>query len=216
MTRLIESNPPPIIRPNKEEEWTTASSSALYQVDGWGRPYVSVGERGNVLVTPNPEQDTSIDLHDLSVELQARGLDMPLLVRFPDIVRHRIARLNQAFRQAISEYGYDGEYRGVFPVKVNQQHHLIEDIVAFGEEFNYGLEAGSKPELLIALSAMRSSSGLIICNGYKDRAYLETALLAQRLDKKVIVVLERLEEVELAIQASRKLGIHPCWGCGPS
>jgi arginine decarboxylase len=137
---------------------------------------------------------------------------MPLIVRFPDIVRHRIARLNQAFEHAISEYGYSGKYRGVFPVKVNQQHHLIEDIVEFGEEFEYGLEAGSKPELLIALAAMRRSKGLIICNGYKDRAYLETALLAQRLDKKVIVVLERLEEVELVISASRKLGIRPMLG----
>lgn len=213
MTQPIESNPPPAARVIENKgEWTAQRSSTLYQVDGWGLPYFHVSEGGKVVVTPNPEVETQVDLHALSVELKARGLDMPLLVRFPDIVRHRIARLNGAFEHAINEYGYKGQYRGVFPVKVNQQHHLIQDIVEFGEEFEYGLEAGSKPELLIALSAMRTSKGLIICNGYKDRAYLETALLAQRLDKKVIVVLERLEEVELAISASRKLGIRPMLG----
>jgi arginine decarboxylase len=152
-----------------------------------------------------------VDLHDLALDLKARGLDMPLLVRFSDIVRNRIVRLNRAFAQAIAEYNYEGRYQGVFPVKVNQQHHLIEDIVEFGAEFDYGLEAGSKPELLIALSAMRRS-GLVICNGYKDRAYIETALLAQRLDKQVIIVVERLEEVDLAIEASIKLGIRPMLG----
>ncbi len=195
-----------------EEGWNTEKSSELYQVAGWGRPYFHVGEEGNVVVTPDPDNPTRIDLHQLAVDLKARGLDMPLLVRFVDIVRDRIARLNGAFNKAIDEYDYPGKYQGVFPVKVNQQHHLIEDIVQFGEEFDYGLEAGSKPELLIALSSMRRAGCLIICNGYKDRAYMETALLAQRLDKKVIVVIERLEEVELAITASRKLGIVPMLG----
>jgi arginine decarboxylase len=213
MTHPIESSPPPATRAERDDhDWTVQKSSTLYQVEGWGLPYFRVGKNGHVVVTPNPNVETEVDLHSLSVELKARGLDMPLLVRFPDIVQHRIGRLNEAFEHAIAEYGYAGKYRGVFPVKVNQQHHLIEDIVEFGEPFEYGLEAGSKPELLIALAAMRRSKGLIICNGYKDRAYLETALLAQRLDKKVIVVLERLEEVELAISASRKLGIRPMLG----
>src|SRR5690349_13402698 len=194
------------------DPWTTEKSAALYQVDGWGKPYFHVGPNGHVMVTPDPDRALQIDLHDLVVDLEARGLDMPLLLRFPEIVGHRIARLNRAFATAITEYEYKGRYQGVFPVKVNQQHHLIEDIVAFGEQFAYGLEAGSKPELLIALSAMQRSNGLVICNGYKDRAYIETALLAQRLDKQVIVVLERLEEVDIAIAASQALGLRPMLG----
>jgi len=195
-----------------DEPWTTQKSKALYQTEGWGRPYFHVGANGNVIVTPDPEDDREIDLRELAGDLSARGLAMPLLIRFPDIVRNRISRLNGAFRKAIETYEYGGTYQGVFPVKVNQQHHLIEDIVEFGEEFDYGLEAGSKPELLIALSSMQRSNGLIICNGYKDRAYIETALLAQRLNKKVIVVLERLEEVDVAIQAAKDLGIRPILG----
>lgn len=210
-TKGIESSRPAPRSVSPDEPWTVQNSTALYQIEGWGKPYFHVGENGHVVVTPDPEQSTEIDLHDLALDLRARGLDMPLLLRFSDIVRDRIARLNQAFSRAISEYNYQNRYQGVFPVKVNQQQHLIEDIVEFGEEFDYGLEAGSKPELLIALATMRRS-GLVICNGYKDRAYIETALLAQRLDKRVIVVLERLEEVDLAIEASQKLGIRPMLG----
>ncbi len=200
--------------PSEDETrpWTTSDSAELYQIEGWGSPYFHVDECGTVQVTPDPDCDQKIDLFELCGSLKARGLSMPLLLRFSDILRHRIDRLNKAFAHAIGEYGYEGRYRGVFPVKVNQQSHLIDDIVAFGKEFSYGLEAGSKPELLITLSAMRSDDGLIICNGYKDRAYIETALLAQRLDKKVIVVLERLEEVDIAIEASKSLGIRPMLG----
>lgn len=204
-TRPLRGAPP-------DDPWTVKKSEALYQVKGWGRPYFHVNDEGHVVATPDPEREQEIDLHRLATGLHARGVSMPLLVRFPDIVRHRIATLNHAFSQAIDEYGYSGRYQGVFPVKVNQQHHLIEDIVAFGDDFDYGLEAGSKPELLIALSSMRRSNGLVVCNGYKDRAYIETALLAQRLDKKVIVVLERLEEVETAIEAAQALGIRPLLG----
>lgn len=207
-----ESTRPITKSESPDAPWTPQKSAALYQIEGWGKPYFHAGDNGKVMVTPDPEKDTTIDLHDLAVGLKQRGVDMPLLLRFSDIVRDRIARLNRAFATAIQEYEYGGRYQGVFPVKVNQQHHLIEDIVEFGEEFDYGLEAGSKPELLIALSSMRRPTGLVICNGYKDRGYIETALLAQRLDKKVIVVLERLEELEVAIDASRALGIRPMLG----
>ncbi|MCH2109487.1 MAG: biosynthetic arginine decarboxylase [Polyangiaceae bacterium] len=201
-------------RPSSHPEapWTVEKSADLYQINGWGSSYFGVNQDGHVSVQPDPSNPCQISLFELSTSLKERGLGMPLLIRFPDIVRDRIRRLNHAFQSAISEYEYDGKYQGVFPVKVNQQSHLIEDIVSFGDEFDYGLEAGSKPELLIALSAMRRDNGLIICNGYKDRGYIETALLAQRLNKKVIIVLERLEEVHLAIEASKALGIRPLLG----
>ena len=157
-TKTPDTMRPALRSSRPDEPWTTKKTDRVYQVQGWGRPYFHVGDSGHVVVTPDPDDGTEIDLHELTADLKDRGLDMPLLIRFPDIVRNRIARLNGAFAQAIAEYDYKGVYQGVFPVKVNQQHHLIEDIVEFGEEFDYGLEAGSKPELLIALSAMTAMS----------------------------------------------------------
>ncbi len=194
-------------------EWSIAKSAELYQVRGWGEPYFSISERGTVEVRPDPEKPTrAIDLHELVQDLEARGLDLPLLIRFSDILKDRIRRLNQCFAKAIKEHDYPGIYRGVFPVKVNQQKHLIDEVVEFGQPWQFGLEAGSKPELLIALSAISDPNGLIICNGYKDRKYIETALLAQRFGKTVIVVLERVEELEFALEAALKTGIRPTLG----
>ncbi|HET9955489.1 MAG TPA: biosynthetic arginine decarboxylase [Polyangiaceae bacterium] len=197
---------------NGSPEWTLDRAAQRYQIHGWGAPYFQVNARGHVQVTPDPERQQHIDLYELTQELTARGLEAPLLVRFPDIVGDRIKRINEAFARAIAEYDYQGTYRGVFPVKVNQQRHLVEEIVEVGRKWNFGLEAGSKPELLIALACMSDVGGLIICNGYKDRQYIETALLAQKFDKTVIVVLERLEELELVFRASEKLGIRPLLG----
>ncbi len=193
--------------------WNVAKSAELYQTRGWGEPYFSISERGRVLVSPDPEKpERTIDLFDLVQNLEARGLDLPLLIRFSDILKDRIRRLNECFRKAIKDYDYGGSYRGVFPVKVNQQKHLIDEVVEFGQPWQYGLEAGSKPELLIALSAISDPNALIICNGYKDRKYIETALLAQRFGKTVIVVLERVEELQIALDAAEKTGIRPCLG----
>jgi arginine decarboxylase len=193
--------------------WTVANSSDLYQIRGWGEPYFAISERGTVEVTPDPLQPgRKIDLHQLVGNLEARGLDLPLLIRFSDVLKDRIRRLNECFFKAIKDYDYPGSYRGVFPVKVNQQKHLIDEVVEFGQPWSYGLEAGSKPELLIALSAISDPSGLIICNGYKDRKYIETALLAQRFGKTVIVVLERVEELEFALAAAQSTGIRPTLG----
>jgi arginine decarboxylase len=194
------------------QAWTPARSAQLYQVQGWGAPYFSVSDRGHVLVTPDPDQDRTVNLYELAQDLKTRGLELPLLIRFSDIVAHRIRRINQCFQRAITEYEYTGSYRGVFPVKVNQQRHLIEEIVEFGKPWQFGLEAGSKPELLIALASMPEAGGLIICNGYKDSNYIETALVAQKFDKTVIVVLERIEELYIALRASEKLGIKPLLG----
>ncbi|MDX2052731.1 MAG: biosynthetic arginine decarboxylase [Polyangiaceae bacterium] len=195
-----------------DKRWTREQSAALYQIAGWGTHYFSVNADGRVEVTPDPTTQRSVDLHELVEQLTARGLDLPLLIRFSDIIQDRIRRINTAFSQAITEYEYAGIYRGVYPVKVNQQRHLVDEIVEFGQPWKFGLEAGSKPELLIALAAMKDHGGLIICNGYKDLKYMETALLAQRFDKTVIVVLERIEEVETILQASEKLGIRPLLG----
>jgi arginine decarboxylase len=192
--------------------WSPERSAKHYGVRGWGSHYFSVNEAGHIEVTPDPSSEHSLDLFELIEDLKARGLAMPALIRFPDIVRHRIKRINEAFQKAITEYNYEGTYRGVFPVKVNQNSHLVEDVVEYGKQFNYGLEAGSKPELLIALSAMRDNGGVIICNGYKDNTYIETALLAQRLDKTVIVVVERIEELDIVLKASERLGIRPMLG----
>ncbi len=197
---------------DKEPAWSLQQSTARYQVDGWGAPYFSIADNGNVAVCPDPEQGVSLDLCELVEHLKARGLALPLLIRFSDIVRHRIKRLNEAFQKAIAEYEYTGIYRGVFPVKVNQQRRLVEEIVEAGRPFAFGLEAGSKPELLIALATMQDVGGLVICNGYKDLKYIETALLAQRFGKTVIVVLERLEELDLVLKASEKTGIRPILG----
>jgi len=192
--------------------WSVKKSAKLYQIKGWGEPYFRINDRGHVEVRPDPNRDRAIDLYELTEQLGERGIDLPLLIRFPNIIQERIRLLNECFEKAIREYEYEGKYRGVFPIKVNQQRHLVEEIVESGRPWRFGLEAGSKPELLIALAAMDDEDGFIICNGYKDLAYLETALVAQRFDNTVVVVLERVEELELAFRASEKLGIRPCLG----
>lgn len=192
--------------------WTVEDSAELYNVEGWGEPYFRINADGHVEVRPDPRRDRAIDLYALTEELKARGLSLPLLIRFSDILADRIRLLNEAFARAIAEYDYPGEYRGVFPVKVNQQRHVVEEIVEYGRPWRYGLEAGSKPELLVALAANQDPGGLIICNGYKDRLYIETAILAQQFEKTVIIVLERLEELDLVLDATARLGLEPVLG----
>lgn len=198
--------------PGQENEWTIGKSEERYHIRGWGQPYFSVNDKGHVEVKPDPDSDSRIDLHGLVKDLEARGLDLPLLIRFSDILKHRIRHINECFERAITEYKYPGVYRGVYPVKVNQQRHIVEEIVEFGRPWRFGLEAGSKPELLIALAEMNDAGGLIICNGYKDLKYIETALVAQQFDKVVVVVLERLDELDLALKAAEKTGVRPILG----
>ena len=194
------------------ERWSVARSDELYRISAWGQPYFRINDAGHVEVRPDPGQERGIDLAGLVEELRMRGLDLPLLIRFPNILQHRIQLINECFQQAIEEYGYEGRYRGVFPIKANQQRHLVEEIVSAGRPWRYGLEAGSKPELLIALAAMDDEDGFIICNGYKDRFYIETALIAQRFDNTVVIVLERPDEIDLVLEASERLGIRPTLG----
>ena len=196
-----------------EERWSVSKSADLYQIRGWGNPYFTINDLGRVQVVPDPTRpEHTIDLFELVNDLDARGLELPLLLRFSDVLKDRVKRINECFHKAITEYEYKGLYRGVFPVKVNQQKHFIDEVVEFGAPWRLGLEAGSKPELLIALAAEQEPGGLVICNGYKDQKYIETALLAQRFDKTVIVVLERIEELDLMMRAFKKTGIRPCIG----
>jgi len=197
---------------SRGEPWSIERSAELYQIQGWGDPYFSINDAGHVVVRPDPKRDASIDLHLLVNDLVARGLALPLLVRFADIVDDRVRLINECFGRAIEAYAYEGGYRGVYPVKVNQQRHLIEEVVAYGRKWHFGLEAGSKAELLIALAMSEGSDGLIVCNGYKDAKYMETALIAQRFGKTVVIVLERAEELDIVLEASDRLGIAPVLG----
>jgi arginine decarboxylase len=204
VTALTIANPP--------EAWTIEDSEELYRIKGWGDPYFSINAAGHVTVSPKGERGGSLDLFELVNALKKRNLGLPLLIRFSDILEDRIERLNAAFSRAIARYNYTGVYKGVFPTKCNQQRHLIEDLVRFGQPHQFGLEAGSKPELMIALASLKTPGALLICNGYKDQEYVETAMLARRLGQTPIIVLEQLEEVELAIESSKRLGVQPILG----
>jgi arginine decarboxylase len=195
-----------------KKAWAIEDSEELYRINGWGEPYFSINAAGHVTVSPKGDRGGSLDLFELANALKQRNLGLPLLIRFSDILQDRIERLNACFAKAIARYNYPGVYRGVFPTKCNQQRHIIEDLVRFGKPHQFGLEAGSKPELMIALSMLDTPGALVICNGYKDREYVETATLAQRLGHTPIIVIEQIEEVDLAIEASQKLGLKPILG----
>ena len=194
------------------QNWTVADSAALYGIERWGDPYFAVNARGHVTVQPRGDRGGSLDLVDLVKGLQGRNLSLPLLIRFDDILEDRLERLNAAFERAITQYGYAGRYQGVFPVKCNQQRHVVEQLAESGRRWHFGLEAGSKAELLIALSLVDDPEALLICNGYKDQRYIETAILARRLGRQPVVVIEQPDEVGRIIQASRELGAAPCIG----
>jgi arginine decarboxylase len=198
--------------PLPQKSWTIEDSEKLYRIQGWGEPYFSINAAGHVTVSPKGDRGGSLDLCDLVESLKQRNLALPLLIRFSDILEDRIERLNSCFARAIARYNYKNVYRGVFPVKCNQHRQLIQDLVRFGQPHHFGLEAGSKPELMIALATLKTPGALLICNGYKDRDYIETAILAQRLGQTSVIVLEQIEEVELAIAASIALGIKPILG----
>jgi arginine decarboxylase len=192
--------------------WSAADGAALYGLDRWGEPYFGVSERGHVMVQPQGDRGGALDLVELVQELQGRGLGLPLLIRFDDILEDRLERLHAAFERAIAQYGYSGRYQGVFPVKCNQQRHVVEQLVESGRRWHFGLEAGSKAELLIALSLLSDPDALLICNGTKDRRYIETAILARRLGRQPVVVIEQADEAQRIIEASQALGAAPLIG----
>jgi len=190
-------------------QWTIKDSAELYNVGGWSAGYFRINDAGHVDATPLGPDGPSVDLYELVLDLKRRGLGLPLLVRFSDILDSRVRQLVGCFESAIRDYGYRGRYRGVYPIKVNQQHQVVEELVRFGRPYNLGLEAGSKPELLAGLALLDNPEALLILNGYKDVEYMETALLAQKLGRYPIVVIDRFRELELLLQVSRRLGIRP-------
>src|SRR2546423_12210132 len=195
-----------------KSEWDIESAIATYNVEGWGEGYFAVNNSGNVEARPLKSDGCSIDLLEVVSEARARNLGFPLLVRSQDLLRQRVESINRAFQRAISEFGYGNHYRGVFPIKVNQLREVIEEIVDAGEQFHFGLEAGSKPELVAALAMHKDHESLIICNGYKDPAFIRIALLGRKLGKPVIIVAEKLEEVEQIIRAAKEVGVEPYIG----
>ncbi|MCU0787310.1 MAG: biosynthetic arginine decarboxylase [Verrucomicrobia bacterium] len=194
------------------EPWTIQSACDLYNIRRWGADYFDVNELGRVVAKPQQDAGCQVDLTDVIEEARGRSLKMPLLIRFQDILRHRVESLNQAFRNSITEFGYKGRYRGVFPIKVNQLREVVEEILDAGKPFDFGLEVGSKPELFAGLALQNGSGSLIVCNGYKDADFIRMALLGIKLNKKVIMVVEKLEELRHIIAISRQLGVEPLVG----
>jgi len=200
---------------NKKAEmrkWGIQDSMELYNIRNWGHPFYSINERGNACVHPKGPTGPTVDLKQIADELQRRGVKMPILLRFSDILRARVEAINDVFKTAIGEYGYKNRYLGVYPIKVNQQKQVVEEIVHYGKPYQYGLEAGSKPELLGALAMLDSPDALVICNGYKDREYLEIALQATKLGKAVIIVVEKFSELPLILEMASKMNVVPRLG----
>jgi arginine decarboxylase len=193
-------------------KWTLADSVETYDIRTWGHPYFGVNDKGNIVVHPNGPQGPGADLKELVDEVRRRGIGLPLLLRFTNILRRRVVELNESFRSAIREYGYKGTYRGVYPIKVNQVASVVDEILKAGRDFHYGLEAGSKPELLAVMALLEDPDAIIICNGYKDEEYIETALLAGKLGHTVILVVEKLSEIALIDKVSKEIGVRPHLG----
>ncbi len=204
---------PPGTEPSETAPSSTAAGPGLqedlYNVDGWGKGFFSVNRRGHVQVHPGGPGTAAIDLKALVDEVEERGIGLPLLLRFPEIVGARVRHLNEAFGRAIDEYGYRGAYRGVYPIKVNQDRYLVERLVESGRPYHLGLEAGSKPELLAVMALCEDPEAIIVCNGYKDEEYVETALLACKLGRKVILVAEKPSELRLIARLAETTGVRP-------
>lgn len=195
------------------ERWSCAKSAELYGIRNWGADFFQVGENGEVWVYPNgAKTEHPVSLMKIVEGLEARGTDLPVLLRFSDILNARISRLNDSFRKVIKEYGYRGEYRGVFPVKVNQQEQVVRKITEYGAEYHHGLEAGSKAELIVAMSYMHDPEAYIICNGYKDQEFVDLALYALKMGLRVILVVEMPAELDIIIERAEKLQVKPMIG----
>ena len=189
-------------------KWRIEDSAELYNINGWGLTYFSINEKGHVAVTPR-QGFASVDLKEVMDELQVRDVTAPVLLRFPDILDNRIEKISNCFRQAAAEYSYEAQNFIIYPIKVNQMRPVVEEIVSYGKKFNIGLEAGSKPELHAVLATNIDENALIICNGYKDESYVELALLAQKMGRRIYLVVEKINELEIIASVARKLKLEP-------
>ena len=189
-------------------KWSIEDSAELYNINGWGLNYFSINEKGHVAVTPKTD-GPSIDLKELMEELQVRDVEAPVLLRFPDILDNRIEKISNCFQAAAQEYGYSAKNFIIYPIKVNQMRPVVEEIVSHGNKFNIGLEAGSKPELHAVLSIDIDDEAMIICNGYKDESYIELALLAQKMGKRIFLVVEKLMELKTIARLAKKMNVKP-------
>ena len=192
--------------------WDIQAARNLYNIHRWGAKYFDVNEGGRVVARPQHDKGASVDLTDVIEEAKGRGLKFPLLIRFQDILRHRVEAINESFRNSITEFNYQGKYRGVFPIKVNQLREVVEEILDAGKPYNFGLEVGSKPELFAGLALQSQQGSMIICNGYKDAAFVKMALMGIKLGKRVIMVVEKLEELKQIIAVSKQVGVEPLVG----
>src|SRR5512143_72892 len=193
------------------DRWTTAEAAELYDVASWGKGYFSVGKNGNLLVHPEKDTSRAIDLKELVDNLQLRGISLPILIRFGEILKHRLGEMHQAFQNAIAEHGYKNGYCCVYPIKVNQQRQVVEEVFEYGRKYKFGLEAGSKPELLAVL-AIADNQTPIICNGFKDDEYIEMVMLAKKIGRNIIPVVEKYTELDLILKHSQRVGVRPVIG----
>ncbi|MBT7534745.1 MAG: biosynthetic arginine decarboxylase, partial [Verrucomicrobia bacterium] len=190
-------------------KWTIDEAREHYNINGWGAGYFDINPKGNIVVRPDKKSAHHIDLKELVDDIQSKGYSLPVLIRFSDILKASIANLANSFQNAIEEYGFEGQYHGVYPIKVNQQRQVVEEIVKFGQPFNIGLEAGSKPELHAILAILDNPEALLICNGYKDESFIRLALMSQKLGKKVFIVVEKLDELTMIERVAGELGVKP-------
>ena len=190
-------------------KWTIEDSRDLYNIRGWGSDYFDINNKGHVIIQPQNSSNHFIDLKELVQDIQSKGYSLPALIRFSDILKASIEKLANAFNKSIKEYDYKGDYHGVYPIKVNQQRQVVEEIIKFGRPYNFGLEAGSKPELHAILAILDNPEALLICNGYKDETFIRLALMSQKLGKKVFIVVERPSELEIIDRVAKEINIKP-------
>ena len=190
------------------KKWTIEDSSEMYNIKGWGTSYYGINEKGDVYVSP-AKNDVRIDLREVMDELALRDVTAPVLLRFPDILDNRIEKMDECYRKAKEEYNYQGESYIIFPIKVNQMQPVVDEMITHGRKFNLGLEAGSKPELHVVIAQQCKSDSLIICNGYKDESYIELAMLAQKLVKRIFIVVEKLNEIDVIARTAKRLKVMP-------
>ena len=189
-------------------KWRIEDSAELYSISGWGVNYFHINDKGNVVVTPCKD-NVEVDIREVMDELEKRDVTAPVILRFPDIIDNRIEKTSVCFNKAAKEYGYKGQNFIIYPIKVNQMRPVVEEVVSHGKKYNLGLEAGSKPELHAVIAVNMDSDSLIICNGYKDESYIELALLAQKMGKRIFIVVEKLNELDIIAEAAKRLNVKP-------